>query len=289
VNAKTLYVVLFLFFLLLPSLASAGFIDVRDQDGEINSAVGLKGWFSQADAKWRISFPYVTSGGQAGKIESELRFNDIDSPLAVVTGGGKIGSRFSFDILYGAGDIARGRGTDTDRFIPSSGSGLEFSQSQNDISGDVMMWGGNLYYNNKLLPGAGSGPWGLVVGFLHYEDNLTLRNGAQTNTVPFEGLNMPLGPFSGLNSTFNFEWNMLKVGVLRRARLSKGFSYSGLFAAYPYVDYRGEGYWNLRAGTNPNDFRMQSPNFIQQASTSYGSISRPKWPTACTDTRRRWS
>ena len=134
-----------------------------------------------------------------------------------------------------------------------------------------MMWGGNIYYNNRLHhPDSRSGPWGLVVGFLHYEDNLTLRNGAQTNTVPFEGLNMPLGPFSGLNSTFNFEWNMLKMGVLRRAHFSKEFSYSGLLAAYPYVDYRGEGYWNLRAGTNPSDFRMQSPNFIQESNKGYG-------------------
>ena len=41
-------------------------------------------------------------------------------------------------------------------------------------------------------------------------------------------------------------------------------------SVYPYVDYKGEGYWNLRAGTNPSDFRIQSPNFIQKSNKGYG-------------------
>ena len=43
-----------------------------------------------------------------------------------------------------------------------------------------------------------------------------------------------------------------------------------MFSIYPYVSYEGDGYWNLRAGTNPNNFRTRSPNFIQTASTAYG-------------------
>jgi opacity protein-like surface antigen len=57
---------------------------------------------------------------------------------------------------------------------------------------------------------------------------------------------------------------------MRQAELAKGFSYCAALAAYPYVDYRGEGYWNLRAGTNPSDFRLQSPNFIQKSKNGYG-------------------
>jgi opacity protein-like surface antigen len=97
-----------------------------------------------------------------------------------------------------------------------------------------------------------------------------MTNGVQTVPLDFEGLFNPAGPIPGLDSTYNFTWNMLKVGVLRQAELGKGFSYTGALSVYPYVDYKGEGYWNLRAGTNPTDFRLQSPNFIQKSNKGYG-------------------
>jgi opacity protein-like surface antigen len=101
-----------------------------------------------------------------------------------------------------------------------------------------------------------------------------MTNGSQTVSVPFDGTTFPpLGPFPAnqvLNSTYDFSWNMLKVGVLRQAELGKGFSYTAALSVYPYVDYEGDGYWNLRAGTNPSDFRVQSPNFIQKSNKGYG-------------------
>ena len=101
-----------------------------------------------------------------------------------------------------------------------------------------------------------------------------MTNAAQTVSVPFDGTIFPLvGPFPSnqvLNSTYDFSWNLLKAGVVHQAELAKGFSYTGTLSVYPYVNYRGEGYWNLRAGTNPSDFRLQSPNFIQKSNKGYG-------------------
>jgi opacity protein-like surface antigen len=264
-----------LIFILIPTFAFAGYIDgYDDEDRDINSALGFQGWFSQANAKWQISFPYTTSAGVAGKIESKLDYQKIDSPLVIATAGGNIAPRFAFDVVYGYGSIAGGRGTDTDRFVPSSGGGLEFSQSTNSLDGDVRLWGINFYYNTRRFADREAGPWGFVLGFLHYADNLKLTNAVQTVSVPFDGTIFPLlGPFPGnqvLNSTYDFSWNLLKAGVIHQAELAKGFSYSGSFSVFPYVDYKGEGYWNLRAGTNPSDFRLQSPNFIQKSKKGYG-------------------
>lgn len=274
-KTKTLSGLLFLSCILFPLIAFAGYLDGdNDDNAEVNAALGLEGWFSQANAKWQISFPYTTTAGVPGKIESRLDFRKIDSPLVIATAGGNIAPRFAFDVVYGYGSITGGRGTDTDRFVPSSGGGLEFSQSTNSIDGDVSLWGINFYYNTRRFADKQAGPWGLVLGFLHYEDNLRMRNGVQTVSVPFDGVTFPpTGPFPStqvLNSTYDFSWDLLKVGVARQAELAKGFSYSGTLSIYPYVDYQGEGYWNLRAGTNPSDYRTRSPNFIQKSTKGYG-------------------
>jgi opacity protein-like surface antigen len=275
VTIRKATLLLFLIFFLFPLIGFAGYIDDHEDDyWEINAALGVQGWFSQADAKWQISFPYTTSAGVPGKIESRLDYRKIDSPLVIATAGGNIAPRFAFDVVYGYGSISGGRGTDTDRFLPSSGGGTEFSQSTNSLEGDVRLWGINVYYDTKRYADKQAGPWGIVLGFLHYKDSLRMTNAVQTVSVSFDGTNFPpVGPFSPnqvLDSTYDFSWNLLKTGVVHQAELAKGFSYSGTLSVYPYVDYQGEGYWNLRAGTNPSDFRTQSPNFIQKSKKGYG-------------------
>ena len=265
---------LFLLFFLFPPIVFAEHIKSRDDAAEINAALGLQGWFSQADAKWQISFPYTTSTGVSGKIESRLDFKTIDSPLVIMTAGGNVTPRFAFDVVYGYGSISGGRGTDTDRFLPSSGGGLEFSQSTNRLDGDTRLWGINCYYNTSRFADKQAAPWGLVLGLLYYGDSLRMTNAVQTVSVPFDGSAFPpLGPFPPtqvLNSTYDFTWNLLKVGIVHQAELTKAFSYSGTLSVYPYVVYQGAGYWNLRAGTNPSDFRLQAPNFIQKSYKGYG-------------------
>jgi opacity protein-like surface antigen len=275
VNIKKISLFLFLILFQFPLIVFAWDINGREGDfAKINSALGLQGWFSQADAKWQISFPYTTSAGIPGKIESRLDYKKIDSPLTIATAGGKVAPRFAFDMVYGYGSITGGRGTDTDRFLPSSGGGLEFSQSTFRLDGDTRLWGLNLYYNSRQFGDKRAGPWGLVLGFLHYEDNLRMTSAVQTVSAPFDGTTFPpVGPFPStqvLNSTYDFSWNLLKVGVVHQAVLAKGFSYSGTLSVYPYVDYHGEGFWNLRAGTSSLDFRLQSPNFIQKSNKGYG-------------------
>lgn len=260
--------------------AHAAYYGDYNNEDEISTALGLQGWYSQANAKWQISFPYTTrfanqgiGAGTTGKIESRLDYRKIDSPLFIMSGGAKLAPRVSFDMVYGFGSISGGRGTDTDRFIPTSGDNLEFSRSLNTLDGDVNLWGINFYLNSNKLDTMRTAPWGIVFGFLHYEDNLRMRNGIQTVAVtPFDGINLPPAgtAFTSLNSTYDFSWDMIKAGVLHRTDLAKGWSHAASLSVYPFVHYRGDGYWNLRAGTNPGDFRMQSPNFVHESSSGYG-------------------
>jgi opacity protein-like surface antigen len=274
VTIRKAALLVFVVFVLFPLSGFATYSEGRDDSEEINMALGAQGWFSQANAKWQISFPYTTSAGVPGKIESRLDFGKIDSPLYIATAGGNIAPRFALDVVYGYGSITGGHGTDSDRFLPSAGGGLVFSQSKNTIDGDVRLWGIDFYYNTGRFAEKPASPWGFVLGYLHYRDSLRMTNGVQTVSVPFDGsVFPPVGPFPAnevLNSTYDFSWNLLKVGIIRQAKLAKDLSYSIALSAYPYVDYEGEGYWNLRAGANQSDFRVQSPNFIQKSKNGYG-------------------
>ena len=263
--------------------ADAGSLDEYfDERREISWGYGLRGWFSTAEATWKISFPYTTTvpnpgipAGTPGKGESELNFKGLQGPIAIATAGGRLSSLLSFDVFYGSGAVPEGQGTDSDRFAPASGGSLEFSRSQNETSGRTRLWGINIRLNdNPFAYPRKSSSWGMVVGLLHYEDHLAMQNGVQTVSVPFDGNTFPPpGPFPStmiLDSTYDFSWHAARVAVTHQARMTVRLSYTGMLSVYPYVDYRGEGYWNIRAGYAPTDFRMQSPNFIHQASHGYG-------------------
>ncbi len=280
-NIRTVIALVF-FLSALPMIsAHAGYRNDHTGNGDdITTAIGLQGWYSQAKAQWQISFPYTTSyvnagtpAGTTGKIESRLDYRKIDSPIFIMSGGANVTSHISFDMVYGFGSISGGRGTDTDRFIPASGGGLEFSRSLNTLDGEVTLWGINFYLNGNWLGTPRATPWGIVLGFQHYEDNLRMRSGLQTVAVtPFDGINLPPAgtAFTSLNSSYDFSWDMLKAGVLLHEDLAKEWSYAASLSAYPFVHYRGEGFWNLRAGTSASDFRMQSPNFVHESSSGYG-------------------
>jgi hypothetical protein len=239
--------------------------DTSSGKESIHVAVGLQAWLSRADAQWQISFTAVTPSGQAlGRVESQLIYNKIDSPMAIITGGMGIGPDFSFDGLIGMGSIGNGTSTDIDRIISNSGSGTEFSKSTSDVHDDVALWEINLYYNNHRYGNKGLGPWGAVFGYTHYQDKLTMTNGIQI--IP------PFGPFSQLNSTYDFYWDAVKFGVLPQFDVTDRLSITGMLAFYPFVRYRGDAYWNLRtaAFNDPNPFRAESPNFVHKSTSGYG-------------------
>lgn len=230
---------------------------------------GIEEWFTSGDAGWQISFPYDNndSGGNgSGRIESELSFKHIDSPITILNASGMLNPEWKICVSLGFGSISSGSGTDTDRDFPSTGGVIVFSESKEDISGDVRLWRIDLNYRMRY-PDNMRSPWGLSLGFLHYEDNLVITNGVQTISQPGWWWdpypNPPLGPFPGLHSTYDFSWDALKVGAVYEGALDERLVFSGAFSAYPLVSYRGEGFWNLRDMT-----------FVHKATSGFGYEAR---------------
>lgn len=226
------------------------------------------------EASFKISFPI--SGVGTGY--SELEWKDLDSLTPMI--GAKIVPYFYFlslDIQYAGGNLREGDNTDTDWI----GGYFPFSVSKADTDGDVKQW--SIDMDILLYPYRGKPTsWGkgdrdrgdkepifkaidrkkrgwaddrtklkAVIGYFNYEYSLRDTNGVQTSD-PL-GLFGGTGPFSGLNSTFDFQWKGIKTGLGFEHDFiqspSKGLHAFGFNIEYAFlweIDYTGKGYWNLR-------------------------------------------
>jgi hypothetical protein len=218
--------------------------------------------FAFGEGSWEISFP--AGAGLTGR--SKLEFEDIDGTLYIV--GAKIKPYFYFltiDARYGSGDIRSGTTIDSDWL----GSFL-FSRSESDADGDVEYFALDMFVLLYPLRGKPAG-WGKSVskprhhatleaffGWFYYEDRIDITNGVQV--IP------PSGPFSGLDSDYEFGWEGFRTGLLyewdfikKPSRFRHALGIRAWGAYLWAVDYEGEGIWNLRTDL------AQNPSFAHDA------------------------
>src|SRR3989304_1444606 len=97
----------------------------------------------------------------------------------------------------------------------------------------------------------------LLIGYQKWREEITMTNGYQETGGT-------LGPFSGLNSKYEFIWKSIRIGLEGGLPAYKGFSFMGSAIFIPYTEYEGKGIWNLRT-----DFK-QNPSFTHDAKGGYG-------------------
>ena len=211
--------------------------------------LGVGEWFSSAESEWQITFP----GGR-----SMLEWNNLDGEIPYVTGELRVLPWLSLGGLYGRGDV---EGDNSDRdWVGSPDSLLGevlISRSTADTSGETSLAEGDLYV--RLLSGrpdlGAPRALDLVLGYRQYKQELNDRNGVDTDGRRFRGL----------DSTFDFEWSAAVVGLRGEWPVQKWLRVRCEAAALVAPDYHGEGYWNLR-----DDYRRESPNFVQDGSGDTG-------------------
>lgn len=186
--------------------------------------------------KWSIA-------GNGVNILSELTWEDL--MIAQATVGGRLlvdapNTPFSPYLRgsFGWGRIYRGENQDSD-FSQNNRAG-EFSRSNNNADGgDVLdaTFGLGLRFKHLLKP-HGITVWvAPLVGYAYHEQNLEMTGGVQT--IP------PLGPFPGLNSTYETQWRGPWLGLDASVAFDQVHS---LFASIEYhrTNYEGRANWNLR-------------------------------------------
>lgn len=132
---------------------------------------------------------------------------------------------------------------------------LEFSRSNNN-AGDGDTWDWSVGIGPRLTFGLDYLEIMPLLGYAYYEQHLTITDGYQT--IP------PLGPFEGVDITYDTRWRGPWVGLdlkLRAGRPLGIFRDVGFFTTFEYhwADYYAQADWNLRADfAHPKSFEHEA-------------------------------
>ena len=208
-------------------------------------------WKYKLDLDYSLRFDQLSwniAGNLAGtgpNVISELSWNNVGFHEA------RLGFRFIGDdtwYLKGYTSKAWGfTGTNQDSDYNGDNRSLEYSRSVADSDRSSaedfsIAIGQQIRIDNRI----GITP---LVGFSSHRQTFTMTNGNQTvcdSSGTPNNCSSGLGPFSGLNSTFNTHWRGPWLGLdLRLAAAKRWTTYAELEYHYSYYDAQAD--WNLRS------------------------------------------
>jgi len=245
--------------MVLALYAGASWADEAASASLMSDDAGLRwmldaGW-RQDRLNWNIASD--PTGRATPNVLSELRWRRLS--IAQVRGVVEAEDRgVVFRASADYGGIMRGVNEDSD--YAGNNRTLEWSRSRNDAgAGYVADLDGGLGWRWRLDRALSLTP---MIGYAWHRQSLRMRNGVQVvaKAVVIGGVLYrapPLGPFSGLNSSYDAEWKGPWVGldVLWR---SGAWTMRGA-ARYERADYRGWANWNMRPDlAHPVSFRHKA-------------------------------
>ncbi|MBI5048039.1 MAG: hypothetical protein HZB54_03690 [Deltaproteobacteria bacterium] len=242
-------------------LGMYGYSNERADDASF--FIGERTWQSIGDDKWNIA---GTGSGGPPNILSELEYLGLTSTIYEIYGGIRAG-RGAIHMAYGFGSLYGGIYRDSDYLrddrqgIYSLSTGTAESKEWNAL----YYW--NIDYTYRILTNDQEEKFNeiyldMLVGYQLWHEKITMANGVQE----YGGT---LGPFAGLNSTYEFIWKSVRLGLEGGIPIYKGFALKGSTIFIPYTQYEGEGIWNLR--TTGVFALKQSPSFTHSAKGGYGA------------------
>jgi hypothetical protein len=219
--------------------------------------------YRQDQLDWNIA---GTPEGTDPDILSELEWEDLE--IYQVRAKGMIVAGLDslpyFDACVkgsiGYGWIVDGDNRDSDYL--GDNRTLEFSRSNNktedeDVLDLALAIGPRLGFREGMLIVTP------LVGYSYHEQNLRITDGVQTLADqaladallgPGELILPPLGPFPGLDSTYETKWEGPWIGVDLEVRPWRRLTFTGS-AEYHWADYEAEADWNLRSDfAHPTSF-----------------------------------
>jgi len=125
----------------------------------------------------------------------------------------------------------------------------EFSRSNNN-SDDNNVWDVSLAIGYPFRAGRKViGTITPLVGYSYHEQNLKMTDGVQTIATP--GITPALGPFNGLDSSYETEWYGPWLGIDMNFKADEIKTFAHRFETffsyeYHWADYEAEADWNLR-------------------------------------------
>jgi hypothetical protein len=218
--------------------------------------LGLGMGYRVDDLDWNIA---GNSSGTNPNILSELTWNNLEI-LQLKADAKIVLDNFPYVRGYLAyGSILKGENQDSDY----SGDDRTFEWSRSNNSSDD----GNVLDASAGIGYQASSPSGKIktaflVGYSYHEQNLTMTNGYQTVSEPAfapPGITpIPVGPFGGLNSTYETEWKGPWLGFDLSYKPNENWFFMGSFE-YHWADFYAEANWNLRSDfAHPKSFEQNA-------------------------------
>lgn len=211
-------------------------ISATVEAAELKGELELSNGYRVDDIDWNIAGSLF---GTNPNVLSDLAWSDLE--IYQVKAAARVTVR---EVLYLKGSLARGwifDGTNQDSDFLGDNRTFEFSRSNNSAdSGKVWDASAGVGYvvpiseRLRIIP---------LIGYSYNQQTLTLTDGVQT--VSFPPSTQPLGPFSGLDSTYETEWQGPWIGLDLDFRASDRIMIlSGI--EYHWADYKAVADWNLR-------------------------------------------
>ena len=223
---------------------------------------------------------------QAG---STLDFQGLDSAIEVLSAEARLFRGFSVEAEYGSSSFSGGTAYDHDWLhapwhilyfytgpVWVDPIHRDFSLSRSRLAGSTELYSFNAYlrvYNSSRQRFMRDSDYehniDLYAGYSWYGDSIRISEGNQLQSVDvFGGGTQPLGPFSGLHSTYKLHWQGVRFGFREQTKFTDALTMEGKLAYSPNMEYLGEGYWNLRSEFFNPSFRHTAKGTIMEFSAS---------------------
>lgn len=225
---------------------------------------------TQTSTGWPLEIEFIATGGYrvddldwniAGDISgnnpnilSELTWDDLESYQLKFQGRFVWPNLIAFRGAYAFGWIFDGKNQDSD-YLGNNRS-FEFSRSNNSTDDDTV-WDGSLAVGYPARFGRTViGTITPLAGYSHHEQQLNITDGYQSFPA--------LGPFPGLDSSYDTKWKGPWVGIdlhFKAAEIKSFAQRIETYFTYEYhwADFDAEGNWNLRDDlAHPKSFKQNT-------------------------------
>ncbi len=200
----------------------------------------LEPGFRIDDVSWNIS----DSDGDPNVL-SEVSWNRLESPQVGLLAQVHDGKRTRIRGYVAYAEVTSGVNHDSDYL--SNNRADEFSRTDNRADGDLYDIEISVGVSYKLPDPKlkGSMQATPLFGYAHYEQQLTMRDGNQVVSNPPSA--MPLGPFDGLNSSYDTQWNAFWFGAELHWQYTPRWGFEFTYQRFVNGKFNASADWNLRA------------------------------------------
>jgi len=244
---------------LLSQLASLpGTSTAADLSGELTVGISQR----HDNLNWSIA-------GSTVNVLSELKWESMSITQLQTAGEIRLNNDRLLRAKLGYGVIYSGTNQDSD--YNGNDRTQEFSRSFSNAGGDVLDGSISLGKRLRLLESSGRNGFYLTpfVGMSMHRQNLKMTDGVQTLSVaPYA---IPLGPFPGLDSSYDANWLGPWLGAEAMIESERGWI-AKASVEYHLIDYSASANWNLRADlAHPVSFRhtTNGEGFVMSLGASY--------------------